>query len=70
MAVFTFLEYFDFTGKTIKPFCTHEGSGFGSSMKDIQKICPATKVEQGLAIYGSRIDRAEAEIKKWLGAMR
>ena len=31
MAVFTFLEHFDFTGKTICPFCTHEGSGMGSS---------------------------------------
>lgn len=69
MAVFTFLEHFDFTGKTIKPFCTHEGSGFGSSVKDIQKFCPTAKVEQGLAIHGSRIDKAEAEIKKWLGAM-
>ena len=32
MAVFTFLEHFDFSGKTIKPFCTHEGSGLGSSL--------------------------------------
>ncbi|MGN0598983.1 MAG: flavodoxin [Oscillospiraceae bacterium] len=31
MCVFTFLEHFDFSGKTIKPFCTHEGSGMGSS---------------------------------------
>lgn len=31
MAVFTFLEHFDFSGKTIKPFCTHEGSGLGSA---------------------------------------
>ena len=37
MAVFTFLEHFDFSGKTIKPFCTHEGSGLGSSLSDIKK---------------------------------
>ena len=30
MAVFTFLEHFDFCGKTIYPFCTHEGSGMGT----------------------------------------
>lgn len=40
MAVFTFLEHFDFTGKTIVPFCPHEGSGMGSSEKDIEKIHP------------------------------
>ena len=71
MAVFTFfLEHFDFTGKTIRPFCTHEGSGFGSSKNDIQKTCPTAKVAQGLAIHGSRIDRAEIEIKKWLEVIR
>lgn len=66
MAVFTFLEHFDFTGKTIRPFCTHEGSGLGSSKNDIQKTCPMAKVAQSLVIHGSRIDRAEIEIKKWL----
>ncbi len=40
MAVFTFLEHFDFTGKTIKPFCTHEGSGMGGSVADIKRLCP------------------------------
>ena len=38
MAVCTFLEKYDFTGKIIKPFCTHEGSGMGSSEKDIKKM--------------------------------
>lgn len=66
MAVFTFLEKFDFSGKTIRPFCTHEGSGLGGSVKDIQKICPRAKVEAGLAIRGSAVSRAEAEIAKWI----
>ena len=35
MAVFTFLEHFDFAGKTILPPCTHEGSGMGNSLQDI-----------------------------------
>lgn len=38
MAVFTFLEHFDFSGKTIKPFCTHEGSGLGSSLSDSKNV--------------------------------
>jgi flavodoxin len=39
MAVFTFLESYDFSGKTIVPYCTHEGSGMGSSEQDIKKAC-------------------------------
>lgn len=50
MAVFTFLEEYDFSGKTIVPFCTHEGSGMGSSERDIKKLCPNADVMSGLAI--------------------
>lgn len=66
MAVFTFLEHFDFAGKTIRPFCTHEGSGMGSSVSDIRRLCPAAKVEAGLAIRGAGVSRSETEIKKWI----
>lgn len=66
MAVFTFLERYDFTGKTIKPFCTHEGSGLGSSVKDIRRLCPGAIVEAGLAIRGGNVQRSEREIEKWL----
>ena len=66
MAVFTFLEHFDFTGKTIKPFCTHEGSGMGSSVSDIKRLCPGAKVESGLAIHGGSVNRAEKNIKEWV----
>lgn len=66
MAVFTFLERFDFTGKTIYPFCTHEGSGMGSSERDIKRLCPGARLEKGLAIRGGSVDKAEKEIQKWL----
>lgn len=66
MAVFTFLEHFDFTGKVIRPFCTHEGSGMGSSEGDIRRLCPGAKVEKGLAIHGGDAAGAEPDIKKWL----
>lgn len=66
MAVFTFLEHFDFKGKTIKPFCTHEGSGMGSSVNDIKMLCPTAKVEKGLALQGSSVQRSKKEIKKWI----
>jgi flavodoxin len=66
MAVFTFLEHFDFTGKTIYPFCTHEGSGMGSSERDIKRLCPAANVKKGLAIHGAAAAKSEKAIEKWL----
>ena len=66
MPVFTFLEHFDFSGKIIRPFCTHEGSGMGSSVKDIEKLCPGAIVTEGLAIRGGSVERQAEEIEKWI----
>lgn len=66
MGVFTFLESADFSNKTIKPFCTHEGSGMGHSEADIKKVCPAATVESGLAIRGGSVSRADKEIENWV----
>ncbi len=67
MAVFTFLEHFDFTGKVIFPFCTHEGSGMGRSEEDIRRLCPGATVAKGLAIHGGSVKEAEPDIRKWIG---
>lgn len=64
--VFTFLEAYDFSGKTIIPFCTHEGSGMGQSESHIKAICKNAKIQKGLAIKGSSVNRAEKEILKWI----
>ncbi len=66
MVVFTFLESYDFKGKTIVPFCTHEGSGWGSSVRDIKKLCPESTVLDGLAIRGSTVQNSQADILKRL----
>lgn len=66
MAVFTFLESYDFSGKTIVPYCTHEGSGLGRSEHDIKKLCPTAKVLPGLAIKGSTVTWADNEVANWL----
>ncbi|MDF2839206.1 MAG: hypothetical protein K0S60_909 [Evtepia sp.] len=66
MAIFTFLESYDFLGKTIIPFCTHEGSGMGISERDIKKLCPNAKVLAGLAIQGGRVDKADKDVANWL----
>lgn len=67
MCVFTFLERFDFAGKTIYPFCTHEGSGMGRSEGDIKRLCPGAEVKTGLALHGGSVWNAKTEIENWLG---
>lgn len=66
MVLFTFLERFDLNGKTIKPFCTHEGSGLGHSIEDIKKLCPTANVEKGLALHGGSVEKSEKELDKWI----
>lgn len=66
MAVYTFLENFDWNGKTIHPFCTHEGSGLSGTERKIQTACKGATVTSGLAIYGSSVDNAKAAIEKWV----
>lgn len=66
MAVFTFLEHFDFSGKIIKPFCTHEGSGMGHSESDIKKLCPNAIVEKGLSIHGANVESSKELIENWI----
>jgi len=66
MAVYTFLEAYDWTGKTIHPFCTHEGSGLSNTESDIAKAAKEAKIVKGLAIHGSDVDKAEEDIKQWI----
>lgn len=70
MAVYTFLESYDFSGKTIVPFCTHEGSGLSSTESSIAEVCPDAEVMDGLAIRGSVAqnsqDEAAESVAEWL----
>lgn len=66
MACFTFLESFDFTGKVIVPFCTHEGSGLGNSVKDIKNLCPTALVKYGFALTGTDVRDSHAKIVDWV----
>ena len=68
MAVFTFLENYDFAGKTILPLCTNEGSGMGGSERDIKKTCPGADVKKGLPVTGSQAANSSEALKRWLSA--
>jgi flavodoxin len=69
MPVYTFLESYDFSGKTIVPFCTHEGSCMGHSEKDIAKACPKVSVLHGIAIQGSSANSAEPQVSVWINGL-
>ena len=68
MAVATFLERYDFSGKTILPLCTNEGSGMGGSERDIKKYAAGAEVKRGLSITGSNAANSKGAVQKWLAA--
>ena len=64
--VATFLEKYDFSGKTIKPMCTHEGSGMGSSERELKQMLPNAIIKPGLAIKGTNSHLSDSQIEKWI----
>ena len=66
MAVYTFLEAFDFSGIEIHPFCTHEGSGLSNTERDIKDAAKGAEVTKGLAISGGKVDEARNQIAEWV----
>ena len=67
MVMFTQLEKLDFTGKTVKPFVTHEGSGFGSALKDLDKLCKGADIKKGLSIPGANVYDVKETVEVWIG---
>ena len=65
-AVKEFLSQYDCSGKTIIPFCTHEGSELGRSVADLKKLCPKSTILEGLAIRGSAAHHSDDRIELWL----
>ncbi len=68
MAVVSFLENYDLSGKTILPFCTNEGSGMGSSERDLKNYAAGANVKFGLSITGSKAADSKGAVEKWLKA--
>ena len=64
--LYTFLEEYDFSGKTIIPFCPHGGSGFSRTERTIAQLQPnATVREDGLAISRNDVAGAQEQIAQW-----
>lgn len=70
MPLYTFLEEYDFSGKTIIPFTTHGGSGFSRTIQTISELQPnATVVSDGLSISRNSVSRAEGEVIDWVNGV-
>ncbi|MDR1348204.1 MAG: NAD(P)H-dependent oxidoreductase [Prevotellaceae bacterium] len=66
MVLFTFLEKYDLSGKTIIPFCTHGSGRWGRSLDDLKKMLPNSTILDGFAIAGNMVRNSKDEVAKWL----
>lgn len=66
MPVYTFLEEYDFKGKTIIPFSTYGESGFGRSIDSIKSIVTDSTILDGLAVQEHELDKAPSKVTEWL----
>lgn len=70
MPLYTFLEEYDFSGKTIVPFTTHGGSGFSRTVQTIADLQPdATVIEDGLSISRNSVPEAESQVIDWVNGL-
>lgn len=68
MPIASFLEEYNFTSKTILPFCSHGGGGLGQSQTAIAKLVPDANLEEGLAINYSGGSGMPDDVATWLDA--
>lgn len=66
MPVASFLEEYDFSGKTILPFCSHGGGRFGQSLTAIAKLAPDAVMGEGLSIHYSGGTTLAGDVSQWL----
>ena len=65
MPVFSLLEKLDFSGKKVMALMTHEGSGLGSSERDLRKMCKGATFGNGMAVHGADSAKAEKAVAAW-----
>lgn len=66
MIVRSFLESYDCTGKTVIPFCTHGGGGFGRSLSSVAESAAGADILDGFEVSGSRVDGAAPDVSAWI----
>jgi flavodoxin len=69
MAIRSFLEEYDLSGKTIIPFCTSGSSGIAQSVSAVRNLCPNSEVLDGLGITSANLSRAYELVSDWIGSL-
>lgn len=64
--LFTALKGLDYSGKVIRPFTTHEGSGLSGVPRQLKEICVGAEVLDGLAIVGSQVNNSKKKVEDWI----
>jgi len=67
MPVYTWIEKQQWQGKTVIPFCTHEGSGLGDTERLIGNACKGATIGKGFELTGTTAQKRQAEAKKAVG---
>ena len=66
MILYTFLDEYDFSGKTIAPFVTSGGSGFSGTIETIESMEPDAVVTEGLPLGSSEAGSPSEAVTQWL----
>lgn len=69
MALYSFLDEVDLTGKTIVPFVTSGGSGFSNTISTVESMESGATVQDGLSISGSSATEAQDQVSEWLSGL-
>lgn len=69
MLIYSFLESYDWEGKTLIPFCTSGGSGFGRSLDNLPASAPGATILEGFHVNGSSVDGAAEDVAAWLSGL-
>lgn len=66
MIMRTFIDSVDLRGKTILPFVTYAISGMGNTIDDYTRLCPRSRIGDGLAVRGEEAQGARTAVQDWL----
>lgn len=68
-AVRTFLSEYDFSGKIVIPFCTHDGYGAGRSFSTVAELAAGAETLEGLALHAPEVPASESTVAEWLNGL-
>ena len=69
MAVYTFTESYDWSGKTLIPFNTSASGGFGNSLAGLEESAPGASILEGISFTQRTLERAQSEVAAWLDGL-